>query len=253
MDIDIAVIGAGSAGAAAARVLVKEAAPTSWRLYGTGPIPGGVPATNYVRRPITSVLAMGASFSLLQANDISDARVVIVATGRERIPPLAGEKMLRGRGVSYCAACDGDLYRGKRIAAVIADESLVHELDHLAARAEEVIVFASDSIAVPSSVVRAIAQVREIVGDRAVEHILLSDDSAEQVSGVFMLKSELAADVLMPGIELDTDGAVVVGADLSTNLAGSFAAGSVTNAPGRDSQGEGVRAAHSALRLLASR
>ena len=61
---------------------------------------------------------MGGSFGVAVANDFYESRAVILAVGitRERLYP--GEAEFLGRGVSYCATCDGMLYRGKTVALV---------------------------------------------------------------------------------------------------------------------------------------
>lgn len=70
-------------------------------------------------KTVTSVLQMGDYYGLLCDQEMFEAKTVILATGVESVKPILGELELLGAGVSYCATCDGMLYRGKKIAVVI--------------------------------------------------------------------------------------------------------------------------------------
>ncbi len=61
---------------------------------------------------------MGKYFALLSDEEEFDAKTIILATGVEAVRPIKGERELLGRGVSYCATCDGNLYKGKTIAVI---------------------------------------------------------------------------------------------------------------------------------------
>ena len=60
-----------------------------------------------------SVLPLGGSFGVSTSDDVFEARAVVAATGISRRPLCEGETKFLGRGVSYCATCDGMLYRGR--------------------------------------------------------------------------------------------------------------------------------------------
>ncbi len=65
---------------------------------------------------VTNITATRRGFMVLGGNDIYDAKTVLLATGAVSGKGLPGEEALLGSGVSYCATCDGFLYRGKTIA-----------------------------------------------------------------------------------------------------------------------------------------
>ncbi len=73
----------------------------------------GIEAVNEI---ITGVYPMGNKFTLLAGSKDYEAKAVILCLGVETQKPVDGEERLLGRGVSYCATCDGFLYRGKKIA-----------------------------------------------------------------------------------------------------------------------------------------
>lgn len=65
---------------------------------------------------VSGVYAMGGKFAVLTQSGVSfESKTVILATGVESVKRLEGEEEFLGRGVSYCATCDGFLYKGKTI------------------------------------------------------------------------------------------------------------------------------------------
>ncbi len=191
---------------------------------------------------------------LLTAGDAEyAARAVILATGVETKGTLKGERDFLGRGVSYCAVCDGALYRGKKIAAVVSSEKYAEEVEYLARFADMVWCFClykgrlphGDNIAVRTE--RPLA----VEGEGRVERIVCEGETLP-VDGVFFLKDCLPPRALCGGLE--ADGAHVrVNRDLSTNLPGLFAAGDLTGRPYQYAKaaGEGCVAAHSVRAFLA--
>src|SRR5699024_2705712 len=72
-------------------------------------------------RLVTNILPDDSGFSLLGGNDFYQAKTVLLAIGSAGPKALDGEEALLGRGVSYCATCDGFLYKGKTIAILCTD------------------------------------------------------------------------------------------------------------------------------------
>ena len=87
---------------------------------------------------VNAVYDMGGYYTALVNDKLYDGRAVILATGVSNGREIPGESRLLGKGVSYCATCDGELYRGKRIAVVCTDPSLEEEIEFLAGLASEV-------------------------------------------------------------------------------------------------------------------
>jgi thioredoxin reductase (NADPH) len=81
---------------------------------------------------------MGDYYGLLCDQEMFEAKTVIIATGVESVKPIPGELELLGAGVSYCATCDGMLYRGKTIAVISASAEFEHEVMFLSGLAEKV-------------------------------------------------------------------------------------------------------------------
>ncbi len=166
---------------------------------------------------------------------------------------IEGEEGFVGRGVSYCATCDGFLYKGKTIAVLCTDKSFEHEAEYLcdlAGKAYVMPLYADYKINSPNAEV-ILKKPSRLSGGMRLEKVWFKDDSVS-VDGMFILRGALAPSTLVRGLE--TDGAhVVVDRACRTNIAGIFAAGDCTGRPYQyaKSVGEGNVAAHSVVQFLA--
>lgn len=194
----------------------------------------------------------GEPFTLTAGEQVFSARAVILATGVETAGAVKGEESFLGRGVSYCAVCDGALYRGKTIAAVLSDRKFAEEAEYLAGFAREVHAFCLYPGASfhAANIVVHYEKPRAVEGGLRVEKLLLKGGELP-VDGVFFLKNAAPPAALVGGLEAE-GGAVKVGRDMSTNLRGLFAAGDVTGRPYQYAKaaGEGLVAAYSAHAFL---
>ena len=84
---------------------------------------------------------MGDYYIACSNDETFEGKSLILATGVTNTKEIPGESKFLGKGVSYCATCDGELYRGKRIAVVCTDRELEEELEYLAALARQVLVY----------------------------------------------------------------------------------------------------------------
>ena len=165
---DVAVLGAGPGGCTAAlyaaraglRAVVLEQLSAGGQMADAPLIenypgfPEGVGGFELGQLMQQGAERAGAEFRLAQVTGVQlagpvkrietdsgplEARTVVLATGAgPRTLGLAGEDALRGRGVSYCAACDGMLYRGKTVAVVGGGNTAVGDALHLAKLAAKV-------------------------------------------------------------------------------------------------------------------
>ena len=150
--------------------------------------------------------------------DMYNARAVVLAAGVARGKKFAGEAELLGRGVSYCATCDGMLYRSKKVAVIGLSADAPEEAEFLRSIGCEVEYFDA-----------ARAKKYEIKGGERVEK-LVADGKEFDVSCVFILRAGVAPGSLVPGLELDGPH-IKVNADMSTSVPGVFAAGDCVGAP----------------------
>ena len=209
---------------------------------------------------VGGVYAMKDKFTVLTQDQTAyESRTVILACGVESVKQIDGEESFIGRGVSYCATCDGFLYKGKTIAVFCTSKRLEHEIGYLADIAEKVylmpmykdVEIARDNV----EIIRKMPQ--KIDGTKRVEKITFAAAPSQNIpkeiaiDGVFMLRDCVSPAILVGGLQMN-DGHVVVDRDMSTNLSGCFAAGDCTGRPYQYAKavGEGNIAAHSVSKYV---
>lgn len=204
-------------------------------------------------KKVTNIMPAGDYFMLLANNDMYEAKAVLFAIGSVPARGFTGESEFLGRGVSYCATCDGFLYQGKTIAVFCGDKRYEHEVEYLAGVAEKVYLSTSyrdTSIDLPNVELLS-GGLREINGDLKVRSIKLASGDNLDVDGVFILRNAVAPATIMPGLELDGPH-IAVNRQCETNLAGCYAAGDCTGRPYQITKavGEGNIAAHAILEYI---
>ncbi len=240
---DILIIGAGPAGISAAltarnrgrRVGVIANPPESSKLYLAESV------TNYpgisgsgrdilmtmlsqleksgaeiISGKALSVMPIGKSIGVAVGNDFYEAMAVIIAAGISRKPICSGEKQFVGRGVSYCATCDGMLYRGKTVAVIGDGNEAENDRRFLKDIGCNVIAFSGK-------------ERLEITGNMKAD-TLIADGREYKTDCIFILKDTLAPDSLVSGIDSER-GVIKTGPGGKTNIKGIFAAGDCTGAP----------------------
>lgn len=206
-------------------------------------------------KTVTGVYKMGDFYSVLCNQDMFDAKTVILSTGVESVKPVKGELEFVGRGVSYCATCDGFLYKGKTIFVLCTEKSLEHEIEYLASLAAKVYVTPLyKNVSLRAENIQLLSGMpTEIVGGKKAEKVIFRDKELT-IDGVFMLKAAVTPSVLTPGLETE-NGHVKVDRSCATNLEGCFAAGDCTGRPYQYAKaaGEGNVAAHAVVNYLAEK
>lgn len=203
---------------------------------------------------VNSILPMGDRYAIMAGNAFYETKTIILATGVANIGTLPGEQERVGMGVSYCATCDGGLYKGKKIAVICNNVRFEHEVQYLADLADTVYYFPSyKEVGTLSNNVKCMEEkARGIVGESRVSGVQLSNDTVLDVDGVFCLRDGVSLATLLPNIEVD-GGKILVDRAMKTNLPGVYAAGDCTGRPYQYTKavGEGNVAAHSVIEYLA--
>jgi len=173
-------------------------------------------------------------------------RAVILATGaKPKFLEVKGEKEFHGRGVSYCATCDGAFFREKKVAVVGGGDSAVEEALFLTKYADKVYIvhrrgelratkYLQEKARGNAKIEFRLNQVPlEINGQSVVEGIALKDVRSDQTSrlavdGVFIYVGHSPISEMVKGLaELDEKGYIITDEDLRTSTPGLFAAGDV--------------------------
>ena len=207
-----------------------------------------------IEQMVNSIMPMKKHFALMAGSDFYEAKTVILTTGISTAGTLPGEGELVGRGVSYCATCDGNLYRGKTIAVICNNVRFEHEVKYLADLAEKVYYFPyyKNPTAIADNVECVNGWAAEISGEKRAEAVKLKDGGTLEVDGVFCLRDSVALSSLLPKLETK-EGHIAVDRSMATNIPGVYAAGDCTGRPYQYTKavGEGNIAAHSVLEYLA--
>ncbi len=194
------------------------------------------------------------------------ARTVVLATGAHpRELGLPGERELRGRGVSYCATCDGMFYRGKTVVVVGGGNTAVSDVLYLSRLCEKVyLVHRRDALRASKVYLDPLqkaenvefvwdSEVKQLLRDQAVTGVRVRNKKTGEerdipCGGVFVAVGYLPNTELYRGqVELDEAGYVLADETTQTNLPGVFAVGDLRKKPLRQvvtAASDGAVAAH---------
>ena len=209
---------------------------------------------------VSGVYALNGKFGVAtQEGGYYESRTVILACGVESVKTVDGEQEFIGRGVSYCATCDGFLYKGKTIGVLCTSKRMEHEIALLADFADKVYLMPMyKDVKIEKENVRILRKMPvKITGEARVNKLVFAapidgETGTElAVDGVFMLRECISPTVLLSGLETEA-GHVIVSRDMQTNIRGCFAAGDCTGKPYQYAKaaGEGNVAAHSVTAFL---
>ncbi|HTW96668.1 MAG TPA: FAD-dependent oxidoreductase [Candidatus Methylomirabilis sp.] len=212
------------------------------------------------------------NFAVATASEKFSAKTVIVAIGAaHRQLGVPGEKELAGRGVAYCANCDGPLFRDKTVAVVGGGNSALDAAGLLAKIAKKVyLIHQFDTFQAFEHLEKKIreaanieiilqSKVEEIIGEKKVTSIKirnLADDSSREISldGIFVeIGFEVKTDLVANLVKINERKEIIVNEKYETSLPGMFAAGDCTNGPFKQiviSAGNGSIAALSAYNYI---
>ncbi|GAB4333311.1 MAG: thioredoxin-disulfide reductase [Desulfobulbaceae bacterium] len=204
--------------------------------------------------------------------EITCDSVIVCTGGSPGKLDIPGEKEFTGRGVSYCATCDGPFYKDQNIAVVGGGNTAIQEADFLTRFASRVTVIHRRDELRATRIIQEKAfanekieflfdtEVKEIRGDdNGVSQLLLTHkkggESTLDVTGVFILIGVVPNNGMLPLDDLETDeyGFIVTDAEMRTNLPGVFAAGDIRSKSFRqiiNAAGEGATAEMSAEHYL---
>lgn len=272
---DVIIIGSGPAGLTAAiyakraglSTLVIEKAPVSGGqllntyevdnypgLQGLGGFEMGMKfrehaeamEAEFIEEEVTGLRLLGNIKEVVTEENVYQARTVIIATGATHARlGVKGEAELVGRGVSYCATCDGAFFKNKVTAVVGGGNTAVEDAIFLAQFCEKVyLIHRRDKLRateilqkklflLPNIQVLWDSEVEKIVGESQVEEVELVNKKTGlrkqiKVDGIFVAVGiRPVSEKFTSLIESDENGYLVAGEDCATNIEGVFAVGDV--------------------------
>ena len=276
---DYIIIGAGPAGLSSAQYAARSGLKTVV-LEGAGGggqvaqifelenYPGVFPAVNgydFVETMRKQALAFGAQIEQVQVSSIDkkgkdfiiqtkdtvySAPALCMATGAvHKNLDVPGEAELTGRGVSYCATCDGPFFRNKKIVVIGGGDSAVSEAIYLSTLSDDVtIVHRRDQFRAQKAIVDKMLEagvkplydsvVKKINGDAKVtgitlENVKTGQESQLECDAVFIFAGMAPQTDLVDMIKKDLSGYIITDENMQTSIPGLFAAGDVRSKPFR--------------------
>jgi thioredoxin reductase (NADPH) len=205
-----------------------------------------------IKEKVVNIFPGDGIFTLVSPKSTYQARSVIIATGVVATTIFRGEKEFLGKGVSYCATCDGMMYKGKDVAVISYTAEGEHEAEYLSELCRAV-YYLPQYKEVPTlrSGIKVVNEKPEaITGDVIVQKLQLNKEELP-VHGVFIIRMSDPVENVLPGLALEGE-VIKVNRDMSTSIPGVFAAGDCTGKPWQIAKatGEGLVAVLSAISYL---
>lgn len=185
-----------------------------------------------INNKATSINDLEGLFNILIGDEVITSRTIVIATGIPYRPTLPREDYFLGKGLGYCATCDGPMYRGKDVIIIGHSTEAEGEANFMAEICKQVYylpLYKAVGNLDPS--IRILnSKPAGIVGEEFVLGLQLKDGSTIDAEGLFVLGGETAPDRLIPGLEIKSNH-ITVNRQQETNLPGIYAAGDCTGAP----------------------
>lgn len=203
---------------------------------------------------VKGIYDMGGYFRLECTEAEYEATAVIIATGSDQMKVMQNEKKFLGNGVSYCATCDGNFFRGRTVAVICESKEHEDDVEFLCSVAGCVHYFPvfESSLEAENLVKHKGMPPVAVNGTEYVTGVSFRNGEEIAVDGVFIIKNA-AADTILAGLETK-DGYIVVDHEMNTNIPGCFAAGDCTGEPRQIAKaaGEGNTAVISAIQYVST-
>lgn len=201
---------------------------------------------------ILNVVPFDNQFMLNMTGKIIEAKTVILATGIPKNTTIKGEDRFLGNGVSYCAACDGPLFKGKSVFVWGLCNEATEEANLLHNMGVKV-CFVSEpkyQIHLKRGIESINGTIQEIIGDKSLESVRIKS-KVFSTDAVFIIRSSVAPRLLVPDLEVDGS-YIKTDKKMKTNIPGVYAAGDCVGKPLQIAKAvaEGLIAAQEAVRFL---
>ncbi len=169
-------------------------------------------------------------FKVKLQEECFEAKAVIIATGNKKLRPnIKGIEEFEGKGISYCAICDGFFYRNKNVAVIGNGNYALNEADDLKNIVNSVKILTNGKDLETNKFEVDTRKIKEIHGEQRVTDIEFTDGEKLEVDGIFIAEGIAggASFARKIGIITDRDN-IVVNQNMQTNIDGIFACGNLT-------------------------
>lgn len=167
-------------------------------------------------------------FTVITSSEEYKSKAVIIATGNKKLKPnIKGIDEFEGKGISYCAICDGFFYRNKNVVVIGNGEFAINEANILKNIANNVKILTNGlEMLQKTNIEVSKGKIKEIKGGLRVQEVVFEDNSTIEVDGVFVALGEAGgADFAKKIGVLTNNDNIVVDEKMQTNVKGLFACG----------------------------
>jgi thioredoxin reductase (NADPH) len=225
----------------------------------------------FIQTSVESIDKTGNQFIIKTGTGELKCLTVLIATGaKHRNLDVPGEKEFAGRGVSYCASCDGPFFKNKKIVVIGGGDSACDEATYLSTLSDDVtIVHRKNSFRAQKAVAERVlnnpkikkifnSTVKEIKGKNKVESIVLIDCQTQKETeivcdGIFIFVGMLPQTSLVDMLPKDSGGYIKTDEAMCTVVPGMYVAGDIRSKPFRQivtATSDGAIAAWSASKYI---
>lgn len=182
------------------------------------------------REEVLNVQITEKGFTVITEKTQYMSKVVVFATGNKKnTPKIKGIRELEGKGVSYCAVCDGFFYRNKNISVLGSGKYAVSETNELINLANEITILTNGEKAPEiraDNVKIDTRKIREVRGDNKVDEIEFEDNNKMKTEGIFVAQGIAGSSEFAKKLGIITqDDKIIVNEKMETNIKGIYACG----------------------------
>ena len=170
-------------------------------------------------------------YSVKTTNNEYETKSLVFATGDKKIRPnIKGIEEFEGKGISYCAICDGFFYKNKNVAVIGNGNYAISEAEDLENVAENLTILTNGEEAPKTDKFEINTKsIKEIKGENKVQEIVFEDDSSIEIDGLFIAIGVAGGSDFAKKLGVMANGdSIEVDKDMKTNVPGIFACGNLT-------------------------
>lgn len=189
--------------------------------------------------------------------DSYNVDALILATGSSRSKTdIKNIKKYEGKGVSYCATCDGFFFKNKKVAVVGNTEYAVHELEYLSNITNDLYLL-TNGTAYSNEKYKVITdKIMAVEGEDTIQRVLFDNESSLEIDGLFIANDTPDSNILAKKCGIITDNnEIIVNNALETNIPGIFACGDAIKGVKQISKAvyDGMNAATSVIKYISKK
>ena len=182
---------------------------------------------------VVNIQIVNDGFNVVTDKAEYNAKTLIFATGNKKnTPKIKGIKELEGKGISYCAICDGFFYRNKNIAVLGSGKYAVSETNELINLAKEITILTNGEKAPEiraDNVKIDTRKIREVRGENKVEEVEFEDNNKLKTEGIFVAQGVAGSSEFAKKLGIITkNDKIIVDENMKTNMKGIYACGDCT-------------------------